>query len=396
MTAKKDIPFGSPSLSAAEVDAVAQVLSGTRLVHGPVTHEFERRFAERMGVRHAVSVSSCTAALYLSLFARGVGAGDEVVVPAMTHVATAHSVEMCGAKPVFADVSVETGNVDPAAIAEVLSDSTAALMPVHYLGLPCEMEPIHSHASRCGAFVVEDCALAVDATYDGVKAGGLGLAGCFSFYPVKHMTTIEGGMLTTNNDQLAAAVMQRRAFGYDRPLGERAEPGIYDVTELGANYRMNEVEAAVGLAQLDKLDGFQAARKGNFAELRGQLADIEEITVFPTEHGKARSSHYCLNAVLPRDRSIVRSDVASHLREVGIGYSVHYPEAVPHFTYYREKYGYRKGQYPIAEWLAAQTISLPVGPHLEDGDCSRIANALKDAIVKARTAVGDRPATRSH
>lgn len=378
------IPFGRPLLDAEEIEAVTRVLSGPTLVHGPVSHAFEQRFAERIGSRHAVALSSCTAGLHLSLLVKGVGPGDAVAVPAMTHVATAHAVEFCGARPRFVDVEADSGNIDPEDLAAAVTPELKAIMVVHYLGLPCDMDRILALAEKAGAFVVEDCALAVDATYGGAKAGTLGLTGCFSFYPIKHMTTVEGGMVTTDDEDVATAIAQRKAFGYDRALGQRAKPGIYDVTALGYNYRMSEVQAAVGLAQLGKLDAFQRARAENHRILKSALAELDEITVFEPLKGKAVSSHYCLNAVLPRDRSVARDRVVASLKEVGVGTSVHYPRAVPLMTYYRDKYGYREGQFPVAEWLAEQTISLPVGPHLKEGDALRIAEAFKEAVRRAR------------
>jgi len=376
----RQIPFGSPILDESEIRAVTKVLSGTTLVHGPVTRAFEEAFAARVGAAHAISVSSCTAGLHLSLFSLGVGPGDEVIVPAMTHVATAHAVEYCGAKPVFVDVEADTGNMDPRAVNDAVNDRTKVIMPVHYLGLPCDMDRINAAASRIGAAVIEDCALAVDATYGERKAGRLGFAGCFSFYPIKHLTTIEGGMVTTDDGDLAAAIAQRKAFGYDKTLENRVKPGIYDVTVLGYNYRMNEVQAAVGLAQLDKLNTHQRKRADNFRRLKAALAERPEITVFEPIKGKARSSHYCCNAVLPRDGSIDRDIIVAHLKANGVGSSVHYPRAVPLMAFYREKYGYKYGQFPIAEWLAEQTISLPVGPHLEVGDPEYIGATMVDAV----------------
>ncbi len=378
------IPFGRPMFDAAEIAAVTRVLQGTTVVHGPLTHDLEHRFAERAGARHAIAVSSCTAGLHLSLFVKGIGAGDEVIVPAMTHVATAHAAEYCGARPVFVDVAPDSGNIDPAGVAAAVTTRTKAITVVHYLGLPCQMDRIRPVAERAGALLIEDAALALDAVYDGRKVGTLGDSACFSFYPIKHMTTIEGGMVTTDDDGLAASIRQRRAFGYDKAIGERARPGIYDVNALGYNYRMNEIEAAVGLAQLDKLDAFQKRRAENYRVLKAGLSDLSEVTVFEAVQGKAVSSHYCLNAVLPRDGRLDRDKIVAGLTARGIGSSVHYPSAVPLFRYYRDKYGYRPGQFPIAEWLAAQTISLPVGPHLTADDAARVARAFKDAVAAAR------------
>lgn len=377
-----NIPFGKPNLAEDAFSAVRSVLESGMLVHGKVTEAFETAFAERIGVEHAVAVSSCTAGLHLVHFARGIGPGDTVAVPAMTHVATAHAVELVGARPLFIDVEAETGNMDAAVLAKAVEDGAkpAAIMPVHYLGLPCDMDAINALAGGVGAYVLEDCALAVDATYNGRKAGGLGLAGAFSFYPVKHMTSIEGGMVTTDDGDLAAAIRKRRAFSYNRALGERTRPGIYDVDALGYNYRMSEVEAAVGLSQLSHLDGFQQTRARNDAILRDGLAEISELAVFPENRGEARSSHYCFNIVLPRDGSIPRDAVVDFLKAKGVGTSVHYPSAVPMFEYYRTKYGYRPGQFPVAEWLGEQTISLPVAPHVSESDARYIADCVCDAI----------------
>lgn len=378
------IPFGRPQLDETEIAAVTKVLSGPQLVHGPVSKEFERRFAERAGAAHAISVSSCTTGLHLVLHVQGIGPSDEVIVPAMTHVATAHTVEYCRAKPLFADVLPESGNMDPASVESLMNPKVRAVVPVHYLGLPCDMDRLNSVAQRNNAFVMEDCALALDADYAGRKAGTLALAGVFSFYPAKHMTTAEGGMITTNDSALAERLGKSKAFFYDRGLGERARPGIYDVVGLGYNYRMSELHAAIGVAQMDKLDAIQVARAANYHRLRELLADVSEVTVFAPVQGKARSSHYCLNAVLPKDGSVNRDVVVQGLTARAIGSSVHYPNAVPLFTYYRDKYGYRQGQFPVAEWLAAQTISLPVGPHLRPEDPDRIAAALKAAIMDAK------------
>lgn len=385
MSSGDPIPFGRPMLDRAAFDRVADVLESGILVHGQVTPAFEAAFAARAGAAEAVAVSSCTAGLHLTLFVKGIGPGDRVAVPAMTHVATAHSVELQGAAPVFVDVDPATGNMDPEALAAV-EGPLAAIMPVHYLGLPCDMARIRALAAAKGAFVLEDCALALDATYDGAKAGTLGLAGSFSFYPVKHMTSIEGGMVTTNDGELAAQLRKRRAFGYNRMLGERARPGIYDVDALGFNYRMSEVEAAVGLTQLDRMDAFQAARAANARELHAGLSALDGLTVFPLEHGVARSSHYCLNAVLPRDGSVDRDRVVDGLKARGIGSSIHYPGPVPLFTYYSGKYGYRPGMFPVAEWLADQTISLPVGPHLGEDGAGRIADAFAEAYREGQKA----------
>jgi perosamine synthetase len=377
------IPFGKPMIGDEEIAAVTAVLRSGMLVHGAQTHAFEQAFAERVGVRHAIAVSSCTAGLHLALFVRGIGPGHRVVVPAMTHVATAHVVELQGATPVFVDVDPRTGNLDVNALAAVADDGIDAILPVHYLGLPCDMDAITAIAERTGAMVIEDCALAVGATYGQRNAGGLGDCGSFSFYPVKHLTSIEGGMVTTDDDGLAEQIRKRRAFGYNRDLSQRTRPGVYDVDALGYNYRMNEVEAAVGVVQLRRVDEWLVQRAQNHAVIAAAVDGFSDITVFPSEYGSARSSHYCFNLVLPEDGSIDRDAVQDALSERGIGTSIHYPSAVPMYAYYREKYGYRSGQFPIAEWLGSQTLSLPVGPHLGTDGATRVAEATVAALEQA-------------
>ncbi len=380
----KNIPFGKPQIDENELDAVRAVLESGILVHGKVTPAFEEAFAKRIGTKHAIAVSSCTAGMHLSLFVKKIGAGDKVAVPAMTHVSTAHCVELVGARPEFIDIDLNTGNMD-CDILSAVEDDLSAIMPVHYLGLPCDMDHINLIAKKHNAFVIEDCALAMDATYDDKKAGNLGDCGSFSFYPVKHMTSIEGGMVTTNDDDLAFELKKRRAFGYNRALGERVRPGIYDVDALGFNYRMSEVEAAVGLAQMQKLDNFQLTRKNNYQKLYELLNPLDELVIFAPNNGKSQSSYYCLNIILPKDNSINRFDVMDRLQQKNIGFSVHYPSAVPMFSYYREKYDYKSGQFPNAEWLAAQTISLPIAPHIGDEEIKIIVDGLKDALHKSRS-----------
>lgn len=372
----KSIPFGRPILGEEEKAAVCEVLSGHVLTHGPKCAAFEERFADLVGSKHAVTTSNCTTALQLSLMAAGIGPGNTVIVPAMTHVATAHSVEHVGARPVFADVDPETGNIDPRAVEAAITPETRAITVVHYLGLPCDMDAICEIADKHGLALIEDCATAVGAEYDGKAPGTFGMTGCFSFYPAKHMTTMEGGMLTTNSDDVAARVRKLRAFGYDKGLGERTEPGVYDIVALGHNFRMSEAQAAIGLCQLDRLDDFMAKRRSNSDRLVEMLSDLDRVRVFPMEHGKARSGRYCVNFTIMPDAGIERSSLVAEINDAGIGTSVHYPVALPLSTYYKDRYGYADDAYPVAHWIASNTVSLPCGPHLSDDDAAYIGETV--------------------
>ena len=372
-------------LGDAEKRLAARVLEGTVLTHGPRCAEFEQRFAERVGARHAVTVSSCTTGLQLSLMAIGLKAGDEVLVPAQTHVATSHSVEHLGGRPVFVDVERATGNIDPEKAAAAVTLRTRAIMPVHYLGLPCDMDRLQVVAARHGLAIIEDCALAIGANYSGRHPGTLGTAGAFSFYPAKHMTTLEGGMVTTNDDDVAARLRSLRAFGYDRSFGERKIPGIYDVVALGNNFRMSEVQAAVGLGQLGQLDAFMAARHRNTRILLDGISELTGVVTFPIVHGKATSGYYCVNIVFT-DTKLDRNRMIEKLNAAGIGTSVHYPIAVPLARYYRDKYNYKPGDFPVAEWISAQAISLPVGPHVSADDAHYIAETVRKLTTEALAA----------
>jgi len=381
----RTIPFGRPILGEEEKSAVMEVLNGSILVHGPMAKVFENDFAAFTGAPRAISVSSCTAALHLAYFDLGIGPGDEVIVPAQTHNATAHAVEYTGAKPVFVDSEMKTGNIDIDQIAEHLTENTKAISVVHFLGMPVQMDRILEIANNHELFVLEDCALAIGSSYKGVHAGLYGDAGCFSFYPVKHMTTAEGGMLITKNRNLAERIERKRAFGVDRVHGERKIPGVYDVNMLGYNYRMNEIQASIGIEQLKRMDGFLEKRERNYQTLEKGLSELDGITLFESANGDFKSSYYCLSIILSEPLSKKRFEVVQYLKENGIGTSVYYPMPVPHLSFYKEKYGYDDKTYPNAAAISYGSIALPVGPHLTIEDMKYIVNALKAAIREVKS-----------
>jgi len=382
MTIRK-IPFGKPILDEAEKQAVRKVLDGDILVHGPVAKEFEASFNRYTGSPYSVSVASCTAALHLSYFYLGIKAGDEVIVPAQTHNATAHAVELAGGKPIFVDADTTTGNIDIDQIEGQITSRTKALSLVHFLGLPVAMDRILEIAKKHNLFVVEDCALAIGSRYKGVHCGLHGDVGCFSFYPVKHMTTAEGGMLTTKHKEVADKIARQKAFGVDRTVSERQIPGVYDVTMLGFNYRMNELAAAMGIEQLKKIDGFLNRRRQNYEILSKRLREMPEISLLESTHAEFQSSYYCLSIILSPKVSPKRFDVVKYLNDQGVGTSVYYPRPVPHFTYYRSKYGFSENSFPNASRISYSSIALPVAPHLGAEDMEYIADKVKDALVKA-------------
>lgn len=380
--AKRNIPFGRPEIGEEERAAALEVLSGPILVHGPRSTKFEEEFAAYTGAPHATSVSSCTAGMHLVWFTLGIGPGDEVIVPAQTHVATAHAVELTGAKAVFVDAEHATGNVDIDAIAAAITPRTKGIAVVHFLGLPVDMTKVVALARRHGLFVMEDCALAVGTHFDGTHAGLHGDVGVFSFYPVKHMTTAEGGMIITRDSDLAARLKLRKAFGVDRTHGERKVPGSYDVVALGLNYRMNEIQAAIGSVQLRKVDRFLEARQRNYDRLDRALRGRNGINLLDAGNDRFRHSHYCLSIILDPAMAAARHAIVARLNECGVGTSVYYPQPVPRMTYYRDKYGWQDGAYPAAERISDCSIALPVGPHLESGDIDYIADAVSQTVLE--------------
>ena len=378
--ATRTISFGAPMIGAEERAAVAAVLDGPILVHGPRATQFEEAFAAYTGAPHALSVASCTAGMHLVWFTLGLGPGDEVIVPAQTHVATAHAVELTGARAVFVDAEPATGNIDIGAIEAAITPRTKGITVVHYLGVPVDMPRVVALTRKHRLFLLEDCALAVGARVDGVHTGLLGDAGVFSFYPVKHMTTAEGGMIVTRDAGLAAKLKLRKAFGVDRSHGERKIPGAYDVVALGFNYRMSEIHAAIGIEQVKKLDRFLVRRRENFRVLRSALAEIPGVGTLGAPDGRLQSSWYCYAALLAPDLAPKRERIIRTLNEHGVGTSVYYPQPVPRMTWYRERYGWKDGSFPVAARISDASISLPVGPHLGPEDMTYIGRALAQAL----------------
>ena len=381
----RQIPFGRPMIGEAEQRAVAEVLSGTTLTHGPRVKEFEQAFAAFTGAPAAVATASCTASMHLVYMHLGVGPGDEVIVPTQTHTATAHAVELCGAKAIFVDSEPRTGNIDLSAIEPLINERTRALAVVHYLGLPVDMDAVMDIARRHNLFVVEDCALAIGTYYKGIHAGLLGDVGCFSFYPVKHITTGEGGMVISRHATVNESVARLRAFGIDRNVVEdRRLPGMYDVQELGLNYRLNEIGAALGIEQMKKLPDFLRRRRENHEALRAGLRGVPGIELLESTNGHFQSSCYCLVMLLQASWAARRPEIMDALKSRGVGTSVYYPKPVPHMAYYREKYGYEEGSFPVAAKISATSIALPVGPHLGVEDMNYIIECLKNAIVEVK------------
>jgi perosamine synthetase len=376
------IPFGKPLLGDEERAAAAEVLAGTTLTHGPKVKEFEAAFADFTGAPYAVATATCMASLHLAYLFLDIGPGDEVIVPAQTHVAMAHAVQAVGAKPVFLDSEPRTGGVDLDLLEDLITPRTRAISVVHYLGLPVDMERVLDIAKRHDCFVVEDCAIALGATYGGTHAGLLGDIGCFSFYPVKHITTGEGGMVITKREDVADRVSKQRAFGIDKSvLADRRHTGAYEIEYLGLNYRMGEIGAAIGVEQMKRLPAFLAKREHNFELLAEGLSGVDQLRVLESGHdGDRRSSHYCLVAVLDEPLQERREEIIDALKAEGVGTSVYYPKPLPDTRFYSETYGYELGSCPVAATISYGSIAFPVGPHVEDADVETIVGTVKRVL----------------
>jgi dTDP-4-amino-4,6-dideoxygalactose transaminase len=381
MNPPRQIPFGRPWITDEDRKAVMEVLEGHILTHGPQCKGFESEFAAFMGEgAHCVSVSSCMAALHLSYLHFGIGPGDEVIVPAQTHTATVHAVEWVGATPVFVDCDLQTGNLTPQGIAPAITPRTKAISVVHFAGIPCDMPAIVALAAQHGLKVVEDCAIALGARFEGRHVGLFGDAGCFSFYPVKHMTTGEGGMFVSRHEIVAQAVNRLRAFGVDRTHSERSLPGMYDVPSLGLNYRMSEMQAALGRSQVRRLKDILAKRAELFGRYRRLLGGMKGVRLVDSTDPKAASSHYCVSVVFEPPYSARRDEIVMRLNAAGIGTSIYYPQPVPRMTFYKKKYGVEPSKFSNASHLSDHSVALPLGMHLENADVDLIAAKLSEIL----------------
>ena len=378
------IPFGKPILGDEERAAAGAVLEGTTLTHGPRVKEFEAAFADFTGAPYVVGTATCMASLHLAYLAIELGPGDEVLVPAQTHVAMAHAVQICGAKPVFVDAEPRTGCVDLDLVEDLITDRTRAISVVHYLGLPVDMERVTDIARRHDLFVVEDCAIALGAAIAGKHVGLHGDVGTFSFYPVKHITTGEGGMVITKHADLADRISKQRAFGIDKSiLADRRHTGAYEIEYAGLNYRLGEIGAAIGIEQMKRLPSFLEERERNYDALYEGLSDVDALTLIESGHdGDRRSSFYCLNALVAEELTDTREQIIAALKESGIGTSVYYPKSLPDTKYYGETYGYEPGSCPVATSISKRSIAFPVAPHVDRSDIETIVEGVKEVFAE--------------
>ncbi|MBM3289353.1 MAG: aminotransferase class I/II-fold pyridoxal phosphate-dependent enzyme, partial [Candidatus Hydrogenedentes bacterium] len=385
--APRFIPLSPPSIGDEEERAVIDVLKSGWLTTGEKVTEFERRFAERVGAPHAVAVSSCTAALHLCLVEAGVGPGDEVVSPPLTWVSTANTIANMGAKLVLADVLPDTLNLDPAAVERALTPRTKAIVPVHLAGQPCDLDAIHAVAKKHGVAVIEDAAHALGAAYNGVAVGGGAAPACFSFYPVKNITTIEGGMIALRDEGRAHALRLLAHNGLStlawNRYGGDAPPVAPEVVRPGFKYNMTNVSAAMGIEQLKKLDAFLAARRRIARIYTSVLSDVEEIELPRVIDGVDHAWHLYVVVLRLGLLKLSREEIARLLRQENVGTGVHFVALHKH-RYYRETLGVRDADLPHASALSDAILSLPLHPRLTDKNGRDVVDALKKVLAHAR------------
>jgi dTDP-4-amino-4,6-dideoxygalactose transaminase len=373
------LPYALPSIDEQEEQAVLEVLRSGWLTTGQRTRQFEQEFAAYTGAPYAVAVNSCTAAMHLVLAAWGIGAGDEVITTPLTFCATIEAIEYVGATPVLVDIDPQTANIDPARIESAITARTRVILPVHYGGLPCEMDAIMDIATRYNLKVLEDAAHASGAAYKGRKIGTIGHATAFSFYANKNMTTGEGGMITTPDAELADQCRILSLHGISRDAWKRytaAGSWYYEVQALGFKYNMPDVLAAIGICQLRKLDAMNARRQHIAAQYHQAFREMGFLTPFPPELPDDRTHVWHLYTVLLNLDAlrIGRDQFIEELKARNIGVSVHY---IPiHYHPHYRAYGWRKGDFPHTEAYYERTLSLPLYPAMSDQDVADVIEAV--------------------
>jgi UDP-4-amino-4,6-dideoxy-N-acetyl-beta-L-altrosamine transaminase len=375
------LPYGRQSIDESDIQAVVETLRSDWLTSGPKVAEFEEAIAAWVDAKYAVSFSSGTAALHAAAFAAGLQAGDEAITSPLTFVATANCVLYQGASPVFADVSPDTLNLDPEQVATRITPQTKAILPVDYAGHPADLDAILQLADRHGLVVIEDACHALGAEYRGRRVGSIAHMTVFSFHPVKHLTTGEGGMVATNSSALAETLRRFRNHGIDKDARHRHAAGqwYYEMTMLGFNYRLTDIACALGLQQLKRLDANLARRRQiaaryavEFRNMLGLLSPQIRIDVNPAWH------LYPIRLNLAK-LSAGRDEVFQALRAENLGVNVHYIP-VHHHPYYRERFGYQGGEYPVAEAAYESLISLPMFHGISDDDVDDVIRAVGKVV----------------
>ena len=375
------IPFSRPFLGEEEIAEAVAVMRSGWLTSGPRVQRFEGDFARYVGSAHAAAVSSCTAALHLALLAHDIGPGDEVVTTSITWPATANCVELVGARPVFADVDPGTLQLTPETAERAITPRTRAILPVHFAGQACDLDGFAELADRRGLAVIEDAAHAAGTEYRGRRIGGGANTACFSFHPAKNLTTAEGGMVTTPHERVASRVRRLRFHGIDRDAAARhagRAAARYETVEPGFKYNLTDLQAAIGIRQLARLDGMIEQRAKLAALYREALRDRPEVAPLALDPDTTRHAWHLFVVQLDLERlRCDREEFADRLDARGVATGLHFT-AVHLHRYYRERYGHAAGDLPHSERAEARVLSLPLFPGMDEADVARVCGAIYD------------------
>ena len=378
---KKNLPYGRQSITKEDIDAVVKVLESDYLTTGPQITLFEQSIAEYVGARYGVSFSSGTAALHGACFAAGIKEGDQVITTPMTFAASANCVLYLGGQPVFADIDLKTYNIDPECVSKLICGKTRAIIPVDFAGQPVDYEAFKSIAKANNLLIIEDASHALGSVYKDQKIGSLSDMSVFSFHPVKHITTGEGGIVTTNNKDFYEKLIQFRNHGITREtakLSQNQGAWYYEMQFLGYNYRITDMQAALGISQLNKLNSYIAKRKQYASMYNEAFRDMDQLSI--PYQGEACDTNWHLY-IIRLDMAKLkakRKEIFDALQKENIGVNVHYLPVYYH-PYY-QKLGYRKGLCPNAEKLYEEIITLPLFPQMNESDVHDVIKAVKKVI----------------
>lgn len=374
--------FGRPQILEEDINAVVEVMRSGWLGTGPKVHEFEQKISAYKGAKHGVALSSCTAALHLALIASGVKPGDEVITTPLTFCATVNAIIHAGAIPVLADVDPVSMNIDPIQVKRKITSRTRAILPVHFAGRPCDMDALSAICKKHNLLMIEDCAHAIESVYKNQKLGTFGSAGCFSFYVTKNLTTIEGGMVITQDELLASRVKTMGLHGMSHDAWKRfGDDGYkhYQVVDLGFKYNMTDVQACIGLQQLKRLEANWKKRESIWQYYMDALSNLPIILPSAPEPDTTHAYHLFTVLINPDKTKITRDQFLSSMTGHGIGVGVHYL-SIPEHEYYQREFHWSVDDYPVARLIGRQTVSLPLSPDLTEADLLRIVSAIKKTL----------------
>ncbi len=380
------LPFGAPLIEQAEIDEVVTSLKSGWLGTGPKVHKFEEMFKEYKGVKYAMALNSCTAALHLSMLAIAIKPGNEVILPSMTFASTANAVIHAGGKPILVDCEKDTMNMDPEDIERQITPKTKAIIPVYFAGRPCNMDRIVDIANKHNLKIVEDAAHAIEAEYNGKKTGTFGDIGCFSFYVTKNIITGEGGMAITNIEEYANKIKRLSFHGIRKDkLHSSSDKKYkhYQVIDRGFKLTMMDIQAAIGIHQLPRVEKYWERRKEIWERYNEAFKDLPVFIPAPIPNG-VKHSYHLYTLLLDIDKlNITRDEFLYEMAKRNIGVGVHYI-ALHLQPYYQQKYGYKQGDFPNADWISDRTVSIPLSAKLTDNDVQDVINTVREIIALYR------------